>query len=362
MAHIVADRVYETSTSTGTGAFTLAGAALGFRTAASVCSVGDTFFYAIQAVDAGGAPSGAWECGLGTYSSANTLTRTTVTASSNAGAAVNFAAGSKQVFLTVTATHTRWMRERLTANRTYYVATTGSDSNDGLTAGTPFLTLQKAADTVMNTLDIQYGVVVTIQVADGTYTAGVVLRTLTGAGSVVLQGNTTTPANCVINVTGGSCVTVTRANNYLIKGFKLLETGGYGVAVTYNSSCILQNLDFGACSNRQVSAVYGSFVDMGFTSITLSGGSTTGIAVSDGSTVFCNGTTFTLSGTPAYSGSFVSADTSGVVEFASASFTGSATGSRYSVTSNGLVWTNGQATTWLPGNAAGTTSSSGVYG
>lgn len=103
MAQIVADRVKETSTTTGTGALTLAGAVTGFRAFSAVCTTNDTCYYAIQAVDGSGVPTGDWEVGLGTYSGANTLTRTTVLASSNAGAAVSLAAGTKQVWLDVPA-------------------------------------------------------------------------------------------------------------------------------------------------------------------------------------------------------------------------------------------------------------------
>ena len=100
MALIKADRVKETSTSTGTGTFALAGAATGYRTFSSVCAIGDTFYYAIS-----NQSNGEWESGLGTYSAANTLTRTTVHASSNSGNAVTFSAGTKEVFLTLTARH-----------------------------------------------------------------------------------------------------------------------------------------------------------------------------------------------------------------------------------------------------------------
>lgn len=107
MPHITADRVYETTTTTGTGALTLAGAvSSAFVTFASRCTVGDTCFYQADAVDATGALTGAWEVGLGTYSAANTLTRTTVLASSNAGAAVNFAAGTKRVSITLVGART----------------------------------------------------------------------------------------------------------------------------------------------------------------------------------------------------------------------------------------------------------------
>lgn len=99
MALIRADRVKETSTTTSTGAFALAGAASGYRSFASVCSVGDTVYYSISHQSAN-----EWEVGLGTYSATNTLTRTTVHASSNANTAVNFSAGTKDVFLTLTKT------------------------------------------------------------------------------------------------------------------------------------------------------------------------------------------------------------------------------------------------------------------
>lgn len=102
MALIVADRVKETSTTTGTGAFTLAGAMTGFRAFSAVCAVADTCYYCIQAVDGDGNPTGEWEVGSGTYSAANTLTRTTVLSSST-GSAVNFAAGTKQVWVDLAA-------------------------------------------------------------------------------------------------------------------------------------------------------------------------------------------------------------------------------------------------------------------
>lgn len=93
MAHIVADRVKETTTTTGTGAITLAGAVSGFQAFSAVCSVADTVPYTIA-----GQTGTEWETGIGTYSGANTLTRTTVLSSSNAGSAVNFSAGTKDVF------------------------------------------------------------------------------------------------------------------------------------------------------------------------------------------------------------------------------------------------------------------------
>jgi hypothetical protein len=95
MALIVKDRVRETSTTTGTGAFTLAGAVSGFQPF-SVLGDGNTTYYTI--VDAA---TGTWEVGIGTYTaSGTTLNRQTVLESSNAGALVNFSSGTKDVFVT----------------------------------------------------------------------------------------------------------------------------------------------------------------------------------------------------------------------------------------------------------------------
>lgn len=106
MAHISEDRILESSTTTGTGAFTLAGALSAFRPFSDVMSVGDTCWYAIWRVDGSGNPTVQFEVGLGTYSAASTLTRTTVLESSNAGAVVNFLLGTKYVALTLTASNT----------------------------------------------------------------------------------------------------------------------------------------------------------------------------------------------------------------------------------------------------------------
>lgn len=95
MALVYGDRVKETTTSTGTGDISLAGAVAGFQTFGSVLSDSDTCYYVIT-------DDSDWEIGLGTYS-ANTLTRTTVLDSSNADTKVNWGVGSKTVFLTLPA-------------------------------------------------------------------------------------------------------------------------------------------------------------------------------------------------------------------------------------------------------------------
>jgi len=97
------DRVKETSTSTGTGDFTLAGAAAQFKSFSSRFTSGtedaaDPIYYCIQ-----GQTGTEWEVGRGYLSGATTLVRLTIFASSNSDAAVSFSAGTKDVFSTIPA-------------------------------------------------------------------------------------------------------------------------------------------------------------------------------------------------------------------------------------------------------------------
>jgi hypothetical protein len=94
MALVLADRVRETTTTAGTGTVTLAGAVVGFQTFAAIGN-GNVTYYTIA-----GQGTSEWEVGIGTYtSSGTTLSRDTILSSSNSGLAVNFSAGTKDVFV-----------------------------------------------------------------------------------------------------------------------------------------------------------------------------------------------------------------------------------------------------------------------
>ncbi len=94
-----ADRVLELSTSTGTEPYVLDGAIAGYVNFSAVGD-GNSCFYCATAVDDNGAPTGDWEIGVGTYTSAGTtLSRDSVSASTNGGDLVNWAAGTKRVFV-----------------------------------------------------------------------------------------------------------------------------------------------------------------------------------------------------------------------------------------------------------------------
>ena len=89
MALIVADRVKQKSTTTGTGNISFSASFDGFQTFANVCSASDTCYYTIQE------ESGTdFEIGHGTFNGSGQLERTNVLQSSNSDSAVNFGAGT----------------------------------------------------------------------------------------------------------------------------------------------------------------------------------------------------------------------------------------------------------------------------
>ena len=139
MALVLADRVRESSASTGTGTITLTGATFGYQSF-SVVGDGNATYYTIY-----DASSGDWEVGIGTYTaSGTTLSRTTVLSSSNAGALVPFGVGTKDVFVTYPSERSVY---RDTAN-----AYTVQQAFDALTANTAVIgTATLTAGTISTT-------------------------------------------------------------------------------------------------------------------------------------------------------------------------------------------------------------------
>ena len=96
MAFILSDRVKETTSTTGTGTYTLGGASTGFESFASIGNSNTTYYCCTNGTD--------FEVGIGTYtSSGTTLARTTILQSSNSDSAVNWSAGTKEIFCTLPA-------------------------------------------------------------------------------------------------------------------------------------------------------------------------------------------------------------------------------------------------------------------
>jgi hypothetical protein len=110
MALVISDRVKETTTTSGTGTYTLGGAVTGFETFTANLSDGDTTYYACT-------DNTDFEVGLGTFTtSGTTLARTTILASSNSGSAVNWSAGTRTIFCTLPAAKTVFLDASNVAN------------------------------------------------------------------------------------------------------------------------------------------------------------------------------------------------------------------------------------------------------
>lgn len=348
-----------TVASTGTGTITLGSAAsingvLYLSFAGAGVPTGQPVYYSINDV-------GQSEIGLGTYTTAGTtLTRGPIT-STNANAAINMTAAA---IVRITPP-TSQFREVLTANRTYFVLTTGSDSNTGLanTAGGAFLTLQKAAN-VIATLDLQT-FSVTVNVGAGTYTGTLsVSGPWLGSGAVSFVGDTTTPANVIISTTSANAITVSNGASLNVSGFKLVTTtSGSCLSSTYNGFLVIGGkMDFGACASAHVEATRGGVVAANQSiAYNITGSAVTHWTADDGAALVIQVVTITLTGTPAFSTAFASVFNSGSMLINANTFSGAATGVRASATLNGVIQTFGAGATYLPGSVAVSTATGGQY-
>jgi len=267
-----------------------------------------------------------------------------------------------------TIAHTGLIREKLTANRTYYVRTDGNDSNTGLVndASGAFLTIQKAIDTAA-ALDCSiYNI--TIQLGAGTYvvTSAIVLKSIIGSGSVTIIGDETTPTNVVIDGQGAFPIIYCNAvpyTVYYLKGFKIYSSTANAtraIQSTSNSFVNFQNINFGTgITQYHLSAEYGGVI-YATGNYTISGGTYAHVSCNNG-TISIAGVTVTITGTPAFSGAYAFAQNCGVAILHACTFSGSATGTRYNISMNGVCYVAGAGATYLPGDVAGTTATGGQY-
>lgn len=246
-------------------------------------------------------------------------------------------------------------REVLTAARSYYVRTDGSDSNTGLanTSGAAWLTIQKAIDVITHTIDLS-GYTITINVADGTYTGAIAVGGPWIAGTVILQGNTTTPANAFINVTGNA-VSLSNGANLTILGFKIVATGNAFQIVDASILSITGLMVYGGCA-ACVTLLRGSQCVIS-ANYSIIASQTTHWFAGQNSRFLCSNITITLTGTPAFANAFLQATRASTIVCLTDTFSGSATGTRFKLLSNAVLDAGGVIAgnnSYIPGNAAGT--------
>ena len=259
MAFITADRVKDTSTTTGTGNITVSGSApFGYRTFSTVLSVADTFYYAIQ-----GQSTAEWEIGVGTYASTNQFARTTVLASSASNSAVSFSSGTKNVFITLAATRTLQLKSSDTPTAgsiPYGDGSTLSYSSVG-TAGQVLLSGGSGSPTWSSA---GTGSVTSVAVSGGT-------TGLTTSGGPVTTSGTITIAGTLATANGGTGGTATPTAGTI--------PYGTGTALAYSAAGTAgQVLTSGGAGAPTWTTVTGTGT---VTSVDVSGG-TTGLTYSGG--------------------------------------------------------------------------------
>lgn len=265
-------------------------------------------------------------------------------------------------------------RETLTANRTYFVDPAGNDSNDGLTGGTPFLTIQKAIDTVASIDPLSFDV--SIQLADGTYTttSDIVLKKTLAPTPVRILGNVADNTLVVIdNNSGTSSLGTFTADGVATYKFEDLTIsnsaastpgGNYCILIENNSAVILDNVRYLGITNTRGSLVQRNSTLRMDNAFDMEGGFAFGFVISDSSLVDMDQITYTLISTPSFSNQYAFLLNNSTYSQAGGGFSlvGTATGTRYAaVILSGIRTLNGLDTD-VPGNAAGSLSSGSVIG
>ncbi len=254
-------------------------------------------------------------------------------------------------------------REPLTANRTYYVRTDGSDDNTGLANETSeaFLTIQQALDVIYGTLDLA-GYNVTIQLAAGTYGGAEKIGAQVGLGDILLRGDPTTPSNVII----GAAIKIGGGGRLIVDGVKAQEASSMSqasFAATGNGIIEVHAVEFGALTSGGLSHVYaeqGGVVRL-LQNYTINGGASRHLRTVQLGQIFAAALTIPLTGTPAFGTAYAQATNLARAGVNGCTFSGSATGTRYLADALAVIFTNGGGATYLPGNSSGSETNGGRY-
>ena len=258
----------------------------------------------------------------------------------------------------------RWYamsREVLNANRTYFVRTDGNDNNTGLanTAGGAFATWTKAQD-VLASLDGN-GFTATVRFT-GTFSPFTVDKIFVGFSSIQLEGDVTNPSNATIGGAGGIIFSSSSATSFFVRGFRINNTSGVGLGIFNGTVTLNGNMEFASGGFAHI-YVDGQKAQLNIRSnYSITGSASTHIcAVAQGVVDQNTPTplTITIVGTPNFSLAFIFVSRMATMILFSTSYSGSATGKRYTVEALSLLTTNG--TVSIPGNIAGTVDPLGFF-
>lgn len=259
------------------------------------------------------------------------------------------------------------IRERLTAARTYYVRGDGSDSNTGLvnSAGGAFATLNKAMQTIARTLDLaQYDVTIKLANTHDQTATFTLLPYVTGGGIVIVEGDTVTPSNTKIATTSADAVVsfgsapFVGTNIFRLRKLQIqCTTSGIGLNLRGPVVVELDDVRWGACATGAQRASDGAVIRH-TSNFTIAGNSPYFHFAWGGGRIICDTLTVTLSGSPVFSTAFARAGDGGQIYASGNTYSGSsgASSKRFVADRGGLIYTNGAALTYFPGDTAGTGS------
>ena len=253
-----------------------------------------------------------------------------------------------------------------------FVATTGSDSNHGLSAGASVLTVSRALYLLYQIFD-HNGLTPTINLADGTYAAGQpgvleVKGAPVGSAQFNVVGNTNTPTNVILSGTNAGAVLAGGAVFVNLDSMRLQATGasgpfsiaGIGITAYNGAEVNFQHVDFGACATSHIDSTAGATVNGLGQTYTISGNTPYHVAASQDGVVIIASSGVTISNAPNFT-AFVACDSASTVYAPGMTFSGAAGGARYALTSLGIIETVGGGATYFPGNAPGTNDGTGIY-
>lgn len=267
-------------------------------------------------------------------------------------------------------------RIALLADRTYYVSTTGSDSNNGLSAAAPFLTVQHAFN-VVALLDMN-GKKVTVQLAagsGGSYSnAASILNVPRMTGLIdpthlLLQGDNTTPSNVTLTNTGATTpvIQANQGSMITVGGLKLVGGTGNPYCLNASEAAIINTtalMEYGACTGGYHKYANNGGVINDFGNSIISGGAAAHYAFAYSGAMYAGGNTINAnSGAYAFSFGFVGAFNGGNAQLNGITFQNiaSITGPRYALQSCSTCQTFGAGASYFPGSTAGGVSGGGVY-
>jgi hypothetical protein len=256
------------------------------------------------------------------------------------------------------------VREKLTADRTYYVRTDGNDSNTGLadTAGGAFLTIQKAVDVVKSAIDTA-GFTVTIQLQAATHTLGAQLKFESyNFGSLRIQGDSASPGSYIIALGADKNILISSATGVEFYGCKISSGVSLNMVYILDGSVAFSDCIFSPNGGDIVDADHKGNVDF-YDAITLEGNYGKFLDLKNSSNAFLGWCSLVANGPSAIGNVFVELrrDSALIVDTTTVTVNGSVTGKRYDVTGASRAIVPSGSTTYFPGDVAGTTDASSIY-